>query len=37
MSLIDSYHPSLILDKQDKTDGLLKGCYDFILNTNYKF
>ena len=34
--LIDSYHPSLIMDEQDKIEGLVNGFHDFILKTNYK-
>ena len=34
--LIDSYHPSLIMNEQDKIEGLVNGFHDFILKTNYK-
>lgn len=35
--LIDSYHPSLIMNEQEKIEGLIKGFYDFILRTNYRY
>ncbi len=33
--LIDSYHPSIIMNEQDKIEGLINGFHDFILKTNY--
>lgn len=35
--LIDSYHPSLIMNEQEKIEGLINGFHDFILKTNYKY
>ena len=35
--LIDSYHPSLIMNEQEKIEGLINGFHDFILKTNYRY
>lgn len=34
--LIDSYHPSFIMNEQEKIEGLINGFYEFILKTNYE-
>ena len=33
--LIDSYHPSIIMNEKEKIEGLINGFHDFILKTNY--
>lgn len=35
--LIDSYHPSLIMNEQEKIESLINGFYNFILKTDYKY
>ena len=35
--LIDSYHPSFIMDEQEKIESLINGFHDFILKTGYKY